>query len=352
MFVFRILYTFLLFLNIIIGLGFLSCAYSVYISPVTHPYLACLGLFFPFFIVLNTLFLVLWLIVKWRYSLIPVAFFLFGWGSLRTYIPMNWEKKQKEEKTIKVLTYNVEGFTSEKAEDILSYIQKSEADIVCLQEAIAQGRLSTKKINKTLSHYYPYSKKMKTKGGDGLACFSHYPILSASPVKYASQFNGSVLYRLKVDRDTLVLINNHLESNKITAYDKGVYKEMITSPHKETVKTGGKYLISKLAEAVSVRAVQADSVANAIRQNRTDYMIVCGDFNDSPISYTHRIIGKGLTDAYVEAGFGPGFSYNQNLLYFRIDHLLVSKKFRVLKCDVDRSIQASDHYPVWCVLEK
>ncbi len=111
-------------------------------------------------------------------------------------------------------------------------------------------------------------------------------------------------------------------------------------------------MIRKLADAVCVRAVQADSVANVIHRNRTDYMIVCGDFNDSPVSYTHRVVGKGLVDAYAEAGFGPGFSYNQSMLYFRIDHLLVSEKFRVLKCDVDRSIQASDHYPVWCVLEK
>ena len=62
------------------------------------------------------------------------------------------------------------------------------------------------------------------------------------------------------------------------------------------------------------------------------YLLVCGDFNDSPISYAHHTIGKGLTDAYREAGWGPGFSYNRNFLYFRIDHLFVNKGFKVLKC--------------------
>ncbi len=347
----RILQTILLLLNIVIGIGYLACAYSVYISPEIHPYIACLGLFIPFFIVPNVLFLMFWLVVRWRYLWVSLVALILGWGSLRTYSPINIEKEPKGGRKIKVLTYNVEGFTSENASDILSYLQKSDADIVCLQEAMPQGRLSEQKVEKALASY-PYSRKVKTKGGDGLTCFSQFPILSSSPIEYASRFNGSVLYRLQVDGDTLVLVNNHLESNKITAYDKDVYKEIIMSPRKETVKTGGKYLIRKLADAVCVRAVQADSVANVIHRNRTDYMIVCGDFNDSPVSYTHRVVGKGLVDAYAEAGFGPGFSYNQSMLYFRIDHLLVSEKFRVLKCDVDRSIQASDHYPVWCVLEK
>jgi len=81
-------------------------------------------------------------------------------------------------------------------------------------------------------------------------------------------------------------------------------------------------------------------------------MLVCGDFNDSPLSYAHRVIGEGLCDVFVEAGAGPGFTYNQNHFYFRIDHIFATPAFRVLECKVDRSIRASDHYPVWCILER
>ena len=36
--------------NLIVGTGFLCCAYSPLVSPVAHPVLACAGLFFPFFL--------------------------------------------------------------------------------------------------------------------------------------------------------------------------------------------------------------------------------------------------------------------------------------------------------------
>lgn len=185
-----------------------------------------------------------------------------------------------------------------------------------------------------------------------MACFSRFPILSATKIEYKSQFNGSILYKLKMGEDTLVVVNNHLESNKIDTKDKIIYNDLLKSPREEKIKTDGKYLLKKLAEAVVVRAPQADSVAQAIKENRSRYMLVCGDFNDSPISYAHHKIGSGMTDAFSAAGTGFGFSYNQNRFYFRIDHIFSTPAFRVVKCEVDRSIKASDHYPIWCLLEK
>lgn len=43
--------------NGLIGIAFLVCAYSPYISPVEHPVGACAGLFFPIFMCLNLAFL-------------------------------------------------------------------------------------------------------------------------------------------------------------------------------------------------------------------------------------------------------------------------------------------------------
>ena len=46
-----------------------------------------------------------------------------------------------------------------------------------------------------------------------------------------------------------MLINNHLESNKLTKEDKVVYESMLKSPETEKVKSGARLLIRKLAEA-------------------------------------------------------------------------------------------------------
>ena len=69
-------------------------------------------------------------------------------------------------------------------------------------------------------------------------------------------------------------------------------------------------LIGKLAEASAIRAVQADSIARLVAGYKGGGIIVCGDFNDSPISYTHRVVGEGLNDAFVESGNGFGKSRN------------------------------------------
>ena len=70
-----------------------------------------------------------------------------------------------------------------------------------------------------------------------------------------------LLTKIKVNGDTLLVANNHLESNKLTEKDKEVYREMMKDPDKQKVSQGSRLLIRKLAEASAIRAVQADSIA-------------------------------------------------------------------------------------------
>ena len=183
-----------------------------------------------------------------------------------------------------------------------------------------------------------------------IACYSRFPILSARVLDYASSYNGSVLYELKLNEDTITLINNHLESNKLTKADKDIYEEILKAPETEKVKSGARLLLHKLAEASAIRAPQADTIAREIASSRHPSVIVCGDFNDTPISYAHRVIAQNLDDAFTQSGRGLGISYNQNKFYFRIDNILISKNLRSYNCTVDRSIRESDHYPIWCYI--
>ncbi len=241
---------------------------------------------------------------------------------------------------------------------ILNYLKESKADILCLQEYVtikARHHLSQNDVEEALSAY-PYKSIQVIGSNKGhtncIACYSKYPILSSSPIPYKSEYNGSVIYQLKIGEDTVTLINNHLESNKLTKEDKVIYESMIKSPETDKVKSGARVLIKKLAEASAIRAPQADSIAKHIKQNKYAYILVCGDFNDTPISYTHRIVSESLNDTFTDSGLGLGISYNQNQFYFRIDNILASKNFKSYKCTVDHSIKESDHYPIWCYLKK
>ena len=67
----------------------LLTAYSPYINPEVHPVQSCLGLTFPIFLVINFCFLIFWLIVRYRFALVPLLGFLLCYPQLRTYMPVN-----------------------------------------------------------------------------------------------------------------------------------------------------------------------------------------------------------------------------------------------------------------------
>ena len=353
-----VLYLILAVNALFVGMLILS-AYSPYLQPKIHPIASCLGLAFPIFLAVNICFTLFWVIISYRYALLPVIGFLVCIPQIRTYIPINSTVETIPDGSIKFLSYNVMGFNNlEKKEGknpILSYLADSEADIICLQEYNStkiKNFLTDEDIIKALKAYPSHSIHNPERGGSQLACFSKFPILSARPIKYESTYNGSMQYTLKVNEDTITLINNHLESNKLTKEDKVIYEDMIKDPNAKKVKTGLRQLIKKLAEASAIRSSQADSVAVAIANSKYPTIITCGDFNDASISYTHRILTQQLDDAFTQSGRGLGISYNLNKFYFRIDNILISPNQKAYNCTVDRSIKDSDHYPIWCYIGK
>ena len=351
----------LLAINVLVALLMVLCAFSSYISPYTFPVLSCAGLAFPIFLLLNFLFFAVWLFFNRRYALLPLVVMFVCIGQIRAFLPINISMKQVPDDAIKILSYNVmfydshQPHTEESPNEIVRYIQNSNADIVCLQEASFNNSnskkfLSEKVFRKALSTY-PYFSFHKEKGS-GWVCLSRFPILSTRSIPYESVGNGTVAYELKVGNDTLLLVNNHLESNKLSIDDRTAYRDMIIDPKEDKVKTTSKMLIGKVADAVSIRASQADSVAKFIQDSKHKYVVVCGDFNDSSLSYAHRVIGKGLNDAFIDTGNGLGVSYNRYGFYFRIDHIMASENLDLFNCTVDNSIKTSDHYPIWCYIKK
>lgn len=332
-------------------------AYSPLFDPRIHPLASCLGLTFPIFLVINIGFLIFWIIASYRFALLPLIAFMICFPQIRSYIPMNFTTKSVPEGSIKLLSYNVMSFGNLEKKNgknpILSYLADSDADIICLQEYNSSDNkkhLGERDIKKALKAYPYYSIRPQGESDVQLACFSKFPILSVNSIKYQSTYNGSVQYVLKVNEDTITLINNHLESNKLTKEDRGIYEDMIKEPNTQKVKSGLRQLVRKLAEASKIRASQADSVANVIADSKYPTIIACGDFNDVSISYVHRVLTQQLEDAFTQSGRGLGISYNKNKFYFRIDNILFSPNLKAYNCTVDRSIKDSDHYPIWCYL--
>src|SRR5574344_415338 len=198
--------------------------YSDRLNPMDYPTLSNIGLSFPAFLLANLGFLVFWVIFKLRWAFIPFLGFVLCFIPVRKYSPLNVSRSVPKG-SIKVLSYNVwlfAGWEDHKGQDnpIFHYIASHNADIVCLQEANT-NEVKKETVDSVLGKIYQYQDTMQVApGGDCIAVYSKYPILSKERIKYESKGNLSAAYRLKIDGDTVLLVNNHLETTGLDPEDK------------------------------------------------------------------------------------------------------------------------------------
>lgn len=340
--------------NIAVIIAMLATGYSDHINPVAHPLLANLGLLFPVFLVLDILFLVMWLCVKKTYALIPFAGLVVGFVPVRVYTPLN-VRADAPEGSIKVMSYNVFNFSTwsdtSKPSEILEYIRQEDPDILCLEEA-GGGAERQPIIDSTLSVRLAYRD---TVNSGSIAIYSRFPIVGKERIHYFSKNNNSsAAFFLKTGRnDTTIVVANHFEITGISLEQRSQFKAMLKGKlQKDSVEVESRALWRCLAESAAVRAPQADAVAQFVARHRGKSIILMGDFNDSPISYVRRRIAEELTDCYVASANGPGISYHYNGFYVRIDNIMCSSQWMPYNCRVDNSIKASDHYPILCWLKR
>mgnify|MGYP000005156311 FL=1 len=330
--------------------------YSDHLSPERFALLSTIGLMFPLFLLINSCFLFFWLIVKVRYALIPFLGFLLCYVPVRNYIPFNLNGDVPED-AIKVLSFNTLNFAegrtnSEGINPIVAYLRDQNADIVCLQEAVPSPS-EWEQIDSILRPIYPHIDTIAhPNGGNGLMVLSKFPICGKELIPYSSKGNLSAAFRLTVKGREVLLVNNHLETTGLSIEERRQFKKLVKgSLENDSAEQTSKLLIVKLAESTKKRAPEADSVSSYVRRYSGESVILCGDFNDSPISYAHRTIAQGLTDCFVESGNGLGISYHRGGFYVRIDNIMCSKDWKPYGCQVDDKITVSDHYPMICYLK-
>lgn len=341
--------------NVATALLMLAVGFSDRLDPVSHPLLANAGLVFPVLLALNLGFLVLWIFVRLRWVVIPFAALVLGFGPVRNYAPLNLSVAPADS-CLKVVSFNVWNMGAWKSLadscEMAGWLVEQDADIVCLQESGGLDWERQQHFLSLLADAYPEQLDVNYQASHMLLLSKH-PILSHERIPYASSANFSEAFRLRVGQDTVTVIANHFESITFTVEEKEQV-ETIVKGNMETqqAETASRHLADKLVAASKRRAPQADSVAAYVRRHQGESIILCGDFNDSPISYVHRTIARELTDCYVAAGNGPGLSYHRNAIYVRIDNMFCSDDWKPVKCYVDSQVDLSDHYPIVCLLSK
>ena len=107
---------------------------------------------------------------------------------------------------------------------------------------------------------------------------------------------------------------------------------------------------SRLGRGYRIRAGQVVKVKEALSELDVDGSIICGDFNDTPISYVYAQMRRGMKDAFASTGFGPGITYHEDFFWFRIDNIMHSPNLKSYRAKVDK-VPYSDHYPLTTFLK-
>lgn len=349
--------------HVIAGANFASViimllvGYSDRLDPSDHPLLSTLGMTFPVFLLINLVFIFFWLIFKWRMVWISVCGFLLAYVPISVYMPIN-AQKDIPEGALKVISYNVCTYGGNyKYEDgfehVRDYLFGENPDIVCLQEDVDTWR---RYVFTSYEKHFAYNDTMvianTAQSFNALGIHTKYPIIRRERIAYPSEANGSVVWWLKVNDDTLVVVNNHFESCHLNSEDREQYRQMLRGEmSRDSVREESKMLLIKLAEANAKRARQIRAVRDYAQQHSQYPVIICGDFNDNPISYSRHTMAEVLTDCFAKTGRGIGLSYNQKAFSFRIDHFFCNEKLEPYQCKIDAEMDASDHNPLICWLK-
>ncbi|MDR2802186.1 MAG: endonuclease/exonuclease/phosphatase family protein, partial [Prevotellaceae bacterium] len=283
----------------------------------------------------------------WLHAAVMLPSFFF----LPAYV--QWcggDNKPAQRGEIKIISYNVHLFGVNTADqtlpalpDVTAFIDREAADVVCLQEAAV---FDTAGIRRLFPHY-PYihyrSRRLFGNAWFTTATLSRHPVLKKGVIVFPNSGNVCIYTDISVNGQIVRVYNNHLESTRLNlAMSFSRLKE--DNVRNEEIKR----VTIRLRDAFKKRAAQVDTVAAHIAASPYP-ALVCGDFNDLPMSYTYRKMKGGRHDAFIDAGAGIPSSFRSALPAFRIDYIFNDDYFEAKQFYIPK-IRCSDHYPVVAVL--
>ena len=337
--------------------GLVAMALSVanaYINPKNFIWTTLFGLaFWEIFIFNVVVFLLLLLLWSRKVWISVIALLIAVPGLTKSF---SCGTHRKADNSIRVMSYNlhnfdhVDGKTGKEqfAEDVMDMVRKKSPDILCCQEfsAFKKGVTRPKCIEvfaEGAGFQYIYYNRKSNYGGNVI--FSKYPI---AKVDEDSGFGRENTYGVMVsvdagERGKFHLANVHLLSYMITDSELDILTN--TSERQNNLDTIGKKVLRKLSYAFQKRSEELQTVLNGMPPIEGP-VIVCGDFNEPPLSYNYRQMQKaGFVDTFTKAGRGIKPTYAGKLPLLRIDYIW-SKDGVTPLCFKRYRYKASDHYPI------
>lgn len=346
---------FVAFIHILVILALTSVNASIYISPHDFTYAPFLGLAYPIFLITALVFLLVGWLLKSKVSWINLVIIVGTVIHLNAFMGIG--SNNSNDSNFSVTTFNARLFDKyewlnkapQTKVEIYQYLDQVDSDIYCFQEFYNEnkpGNFNTlselDKLLESKDEFHFYSHNLNNSRDFGLQIFSRLPIINDGKITFDNDPNNGVIYADIVrESDTIRIYNMHLGSVRLQNEDYDLFSE--ESEFKNKSK-GTERIVKLLKEAYLKRAAQV-SILKKHMDSCEYHIILAGDLNDTPVSYSYTELTANLEDSFLENKFGLGTTYEGKVPANRIDYILHSEELISTDFKIQEKV-LSDHRAV------
>ena len=338
---------------LLVNLGVVIALLLSYMAPHIDPELTWIlsffGLFYPIILIVNVFFIIYWLFKKPKYIWPSLLSIIFGWSHVMGFISFNSSKPETTGETLSIMTYNISnasfGYDSNKKnrsvkkEAFVDFLhQYKDIEIFCIQEV---GDYAHDILIKTFpSHHLYYKNK-------GAVILSKHPFINKGEIDFGTKTNSCLWADIQLGFDIIRVYSFHLQSNQITKDTEKLTNQKEIDQKQAWYDIKG--ILRKIRNKHIARSRQVEKIAAHVE--KSPYKIILGgDLNDPPQSYTYKVFSGLGNDAFRERGLGIGTTYAGKIPLLRIDYIFCDPKVSVSDFEIIKD-HFSDHYAIKSILE-
>lgn len=337
--------------TVLLSVVLLIAYLTPHVAPSTFGSLTIVGIFAPILYIGEVICLLCWMIMG-RWKIVGVVALLlvpglFHISDFYNVVYMRQVEQKPSRGSFTLMSYNVRGFrndsSSRAVDNHVAYFESQElADIVCFQE-YALDIPNVERIDSLFNARQNrlYVKDVVESGEVVLRTYSRFPIVGSGSLSGEGRGTSLWVDVIVGKNDTLRVFNNHLHSMNISSEDSSDIE------HGKILNDGDRMqsIVDRIAKNSSIRAEYVDTLRTIV--DSSPYRnIICGDFNDTPMSYVYGELKDGYVDAFEQCGSGYGYTFRPMHGTLRIDYILFSQELEAESYLADKSNELSDHLPI------
>jgi len=300
-------------------------------------------------LIVNVVVLLYWLIRRRVWCILPLVALLANWHYISATIQISASGESPDGYMLKVMTLNARNFVDDDQDDsvdeIKNFIDDESINVVCFQEYRDYVTGRPERISNFFSSIFPYRAV-----SGSVATFSKFPILAKDYVTFRESNNCAQWVDLETERGKSVRVFNvHMQT---TGVNSALHQAAKMERQGIPVDNGQRaaMVTNRMGYEYIRRAEQADILSDIVKETNVP-MVLCGDFNDTPISYTYREMARNMQDAFSVCGSGYSYTFRGFFNMLRIDYVLLPESFEAINYEVPE-VNWSDHLPVFVRFQK